>query len=95
MQRLTGLPGATDAAADGSVAASDGFWLDACGKVVRHGEPMRFEHHYLATAAWFDVRVTRLGGATSRRVAVVINDNTERKRQRRHALASHHRRHPV
>ncbi len=79
IERLTGLPPANEA--DGSVAVGRAFWLDACAEVARHGEPMRFEHHCQAADAWFDVRVTRLGAATAARVAVVVNDISERKRQ--------------
>ena len=58
-------------------------WFETYGQVARSGQPARFEAQALATpiGGWFDVYAFRLGGPGSRKVAVLLNNITGRKRQ--------------
>jgi PAS domain S-box-containing protein len=55
-------------------------WFQTYASVAATGEPVRFERQAKALDRWFDVYATRVGGPGSRRVAVLFNDITERKR---------------
>ncbi len=55
------------------------FWFATYGKVALTGESVRFENKSEPMKRWFDVHASRIGDATSRRVAVVFNNITERK----------------
>lgn len=55
-------------------------WLARYGKVATTGEPVRFVGEHSSLGQWFDVYAFRMGGAESRRVAVLFNNVTERKR---------------
>jgi PAS domain S-box-containing protein len=79
--RLTGLP----ASAIGKTARElvpdlEQFWIETYGNVALTGEPLRFENKSDALNHWFDVYASKLGDATSRRVAILFTDITERKR---------------
>jgi PAS domain S-box-containing protein len=56
------------------------YWLQIWGRVARTGVGERLERYAAPLATWFDFYVTRVGGAGSRRVAVVFQDVTARKR---------------
>ena len=58
----------------------DEHWFQIYDKVARSGEAVRFENFATAMNRWFDVYAFRLGGAESRRVAILFNNITERKR---------------
>ncbi len=58
----------------------DRFWFDTYGKVALTGEAVRFENEAVAMERWFDVYATRLGGAGSRKVALLFSDITARRR---------------
>ena len=49
------------------------------GKVAVSGEPVRFENGSDATQRWFDVFASRIGDASSRKVAIVFQDITARR----------------
>jgi PAS domain S-box-containing protein len=55
------------------------WWIETYGKVALTGEPVRFEKEFKHINHWFDIYAFRLGGADSRKVAVLFNDITERK----------------
>lgn len=55
-------------------------WAQIYGQVATTGEAVRFEEHEETLDRIFDLYVFRLGGADSRRVAVLFTDITERKR---------------
>ena len=78
--RLTGFPAdAVGKTARELVPDLEQLWIDACGKVVLTGESVRFESESVALNRWFDVYLSRVGDATSRRVVSVFNNITERK----------------
>lgn len=55
------------------------FWFTTYGQVALTGEAVRFENYAVPLRRWFDIYASRVGDATSCRVAVVFNDITERK----------------
>ncbi len=90
--RLTGLP--TDAlgkTARELVPDLEAFWFEVYGKVALTGEAVRFENKSDPMNRWFDVYATRVGDATSRRVAIVFNNITERKQAEAALRASEER----
>ncbi|KQQ88662.1 diguanylate cyclase [Massilia sp. Leaf139] len=78
--RHTGLTGATGKTVRELVPELDRFWFDTYGKVALTGEAVRFENEAAAMGRWFDVYATRIGGADSRKVALLFTDITARKR---------------
>src|SRR5690349_4450247 len=60
---------------------AEASWFEMYGRVVATGESMRFENYLAALDRWFDLYLSRVGEAGSRRFAIVFNDITERKRQ--------------
>lgn len=59
-------------------------WYEIYGRVARTGEPMRFEEGSDTLGRWFDVYAFRIDPAEDRRVAVLFNDISERKRHEEH-----------
>ncbi len=56
------------------------FWFEIYGKVALTGEPVRFENHAEQLHRWYDVYAFRVGEPHQRKVGVLFNDITERKR---------------
>lgn len=54
-------------------------WIETYGRVAQTGEAVRVEDNVAAMNQWFDIYASRVGGSGSRKVAVVVNDTTERK----------------
>jgi PAS domain S-box-containing protein len=78
--RLTGLPAdAVGKTARELVPDLERFWVETYGDVALTGESVRFEHESIPMNRWFDVYASRIGDATSRRVAIVFDNITERK----------------
>jgi PAS domain S-box-containing protein len=77
---LSGLRDAVGKTIRELVPTIEAFWIETYGEVALSGEPVRFEHYSEALNAFFDVFAKRVGGATSRKVAIVFNNITERKR---------------
>jgi PAS domain S-box-containing protein len=59
----------------------EAHWFETYGKVALTGEPVRFTNEFKALNRWFDIYACPVGGPQSRKVAVVFNDITERKRE--------------
>ncbi len=56
------------------------YWVDACRSVALTGQSIRFSDlHTDRDLRWFDGYAFRIGGAHSRKVAVLFGDVTERK----------------
>ncbi len=55
-------------------------WYETYGRVARTGEPTRFEQESKMLGRWFDVYAFRLGAEEDRRVGILFNDISERKR---------------
>ena len=78
--KQTGLEQALGKTIRELVPKHDEHWFQIYDKVARSGEAVRFENRATAMNRWFDVYAFRLGGAESRRVAILFNNITERKR---------------
>ena len=55
-------------------------WFELYGKVALTGEPARFMNEAKALNRYYDVSAFRLGGAESRKVAILFSDISEAKR---------------
>ncbi len=85
-EKLTGLKDALGKTAKELVPGLEPHWFDLYGSVALTGESIRFSDESQAMdGRWFEVYASRLGGAESRKVAIVFNNITERKRAE-HAL---------
>jgi PAS domain S-box-containing protein len=56
------------------------YWIDLYGNVVLTGEPVRYENHSEALNRWFDVSSFRIEPPESRKVAILFEDISDRKR---------------
>jgi PAS domain S-box-containing protein len=66
----------------------EGHWFEIYGKVALTGEPARFVNEAKALNRCYDVSAYRVGGRDSRKVAILFNDITERKRAEEAVRAS-------
>ncbi|MCG7362762.1 PAS domain S-box protein [Roseomonas sp. ACRSG] len=55
-------------------------WFDIYGRVALTGEPVRFENAAAALGRWYDVHAFRIGEPEERRVALLFNDISDRRR---------------
>ena len=79
-ERHTGLSNATGRTARELLPGLEQFWFDTYGRVALTGESVRFENEAPSMGRWFDVYATRIGGAASRKVALLFSDISARKR---------------
>jgi PAS domain-containing protein len=56
------------------------YWFEIYGKVALTGESVQFEHRAEALGRWYEAYAYRVGHPEDRRVAVIFNNITERKR---------------
>jgi PAS domain S-box-containing protein len=61
-------------------------WFEIYGKIALTGEPARFENLAAQLHRWYDVYAFRIGEPQERKVAILFNDITERKRLERRVL---------
>ncbi|TXM88556.1 PAS domain S-box protein [Methylobacterium sp. WL116] len=83
-ERQTGLRDATGRWVGELVPGLEQAWFDAYGEVALTGIPTRFESGAVAMGRWFDVHALRIGDPARRRVAILFNDITDRKRLETH-----------
>jgi PAS domain S-box-containing protein len=76
---LTGLENALGKTVRELVPDLEEFWFEIYGRVALTGESIRFENEAEPMNRWFDIHASRVGDSSSRRVAVVFNDITQRK----------------
>jgi len=55
-------------------------WFELYGKIALTGEPARFENEAAQLHRWFEVFAFRIGEAKQKKVAILFNDITTRKR---------------
>jgi PAS domain S-box-containing protein len=80
-EQQTGLKDALGNTARELVPRLEPHWFKIYGKVARTGESVRFVDESRAMdGRWFEVYASRVGDENSRKVAVVFNNVTERKR---------------
>jgi diguanylate cyclase (GGDEF)-like protein/PAS domain S-box-containing protein len=97
-ERHTGLINALGRTATELVPDLEPSWIEIYGAVALTGEPKRFVDHAESMGRWFDVYAFRIGEPHERKVAVLFNDITARKRaehalQESVALLRHHAHH--
>ncbi|WP_414472493.1 PAS domain S-box protein [Microvirga sp. M2] len=76
----TGMPYPVGRTATQILGTPNPRWAEMYGRVVETGAPVRFEETEATLGRVFDLNVFRLGGAESRRVAVLFTNITERNR---------------
>ena len=67
-------------------------WFEIYGKVALTGESVQFENEAKALGRYYDVCAYRIGGSESRKVAILFNDITDRKRSEEALRLSEERR---
>lgn len=78
--RHTGMPYPVGRTATQLLGTPNPHWAELYGRAVDSGLPIRLEEAELTLGRVFDLNIFRLGGAGSRRVAVLFTNITERKR---------------
>ena len=79
-ERQTGLKNAIGRTALELVPNLEKHWIELYGNVAVTGIPTRFTEGSEAMGRWFDVYAFRIGDKTSRKVALLFSDITERKK---------------
>ena len=79
-EKHNGLHGATGKLISELAPGLEASWFATYGQVAVTGEPVRFEHQAKALGGrWFNLYAFRVGGADSRKVAILFTDITARK----------------
>lgn len=79
-EKQTGLKDAVGKTALQLVPNLERHWLDLYGKVALTGESIQFSEGSEAMGRWFEVYAFRAGDSSSRKVALLFSDTTERKK---------------
>jgi PAS domain S-box-containing protein len=79
-ERQTGLKDAAGKLMRELAPQHEQHWFDIYGRIARSGETLRFENQAAALGRWYDVCAFRIGPPELRRVGIVFNDITERRR---------------
>ena len=79
-EKQTGLKNAQGKLMRDLAPNHEAHWFELYGKVALTGEPVHFENEAKALGRYYDVRAYRVGGADSRKVAILFNDVTEQKK---------------
>lgn len=79
MERLTGLNNALGKTARELIPDLEDFWFETYGNAALTGDTIHFENKSEPLNRWFDVSAKRIGDASSRQIAIVFNNITERK----------------
>ncbi|MFZ1106697.1 MAG: HWE histidine kinase domain-containing protein [Hyphomicrobiaceae bacterium] len=58
----------------------EAHWFEIYGDIALTGKPLRFEKPAEALGRWYDVYAFRVGAPVERRVAILFNDITQRRR---------------
>ena len=79
-EKQSGLKGARGKLVSELVSGLEQYWFDIYGRIARTGETLRFDNEAAPLGRWYDVCAFRIGPPELRRVGVVFNDITGRKR---------------
>ena len=79
-EKQTGLYKAVGKRIRELIPANEEYWYEIYGKVVLTGESVRFENRVEALHRWYEIYAFRIDQPKSRKVAILFNDITERKR---------------
>lgn len=80
-ERQTGISDAVGRRMSEIASGHESFWYEAYGHIALTGEPRRFEHAAKALNRHYEVYAFRLGAPEDRKVAVLFNDISERRRR--------------
>jgi PAS domain S-box-containing protein len=83
-ERHTGITNAVGRRMREIAPHHEAYWFERYGQVALTGEATRFEHAAHALNRFYDVFAFRVGEPGERRVAILFNDITERKRRETH-----------
>jgi two-component system, LuxR family, sensor kinase FixL len=76
----TGLAGAAGKWMRELAPDHEQHWFDTYGRIALTGEALRFENVAAALGRWYDVYAFRIGEPEARRVAILFNDISDRRR---------------
>lgn len=79
-ERQTGLVDAVGKRMRDLAPEHEQHWFDIYSEIAKTGESQRFERPAEALGRWYDVYAFRIGRPEQRRVAILFNDISERKR---------------
>src|SRR5260370_14702377 len=79
-ERQTGIKNAAGRRMREIAPRHEEHWFEIYGRIALTGEPMRFENEAKQLGRWYDVYAFRVEDPRRRRVGILFNDITERKR---------------
>ncbi len=79
-EKQTGLRNAQGKLMRDLAPGHEAHWFEIYGKIALTGEARHFENEARALGRYYDVCAYRVGGPESRKVAILFNDITDRKR---------------
>ena len=79
-ERQTGLQDAQGKLIRDLAPDIESYWVENYGKIALTGEAMHFENEAKPLGRYYDVCAYRVGGPGSRKVAILFNDITDRRR---------------
>lgn len=79
-ERQTGIPNAVGRRMREIAPLHEEHWFQIYGKIALTGEPLRFENPAAQLGRYYDVYAWRIGSPGERKVAILFNDITARKR---------------
>jgi PAS domain S-box-containing protein len=90
-ERQTGIKNATGRRMREIAPQHEEHWFEIYGRIALTGEPMRFENEAKQLGRWYDVYAFRVEDPKRRRVGILFNDITKRKRAEAEARDSERR----
>jgi PAS domain S-box-containing protein len=90
-ERQTGIKDAAGRRMREIAPQHEEHWFEIYGRIAQTGEPMRFENEAKQLGRWYDVYAFRVEDPKRRRVGILFNDITERKRAEAEARDSERR----
>jgi PAS domain S-box-containing protein len=79
-ERQTGIKDARGKSMRDIAPHHEEHWFELYGKIALTGESLRFEYPAVELHRWYEGYAYRIGEAHERKVAIIFNDITERKR---------------
>ncbi|OKO88159.1 hypothetical protein AC629_10760 [Bradyrhizobium sp. NAS80.1] len=90
-ERRTGIKNTVDRRMREIAPQHEEHWFEIYGRIALTGEPMPFENEAKQLGRWYDVYAFRVEDPKRRRVGILFNDITERKRAEAEARDSERR----
>ena len=79
-ERQAGIVNVTGKRVSELIPDLENHWLEALGEVALTGQSVPFENETKETGKWFDVYACRVNDPNKRKVAIIFNDISDRKR---------------